>query len=138
MKWGDARLPDRFWTKCTPEPNTGCWLWDGATTGGGYGNLKYGGRYRPAHRVAYEALVGEVPLGLDLDHLCRVRCCVNPDHLEAVTRRENLRRGDNSYRGAWQLARTHCPSGHAYSVANTYRYKNRRSCKACKCGQTNE
>ena len=78
-----------FEAKIHFEPNSGCWLWAGADNGVGYG--KYRGKY--AHRVAYEAARGAIPEGMFLDHLCRVRCCVNPDHLEPVTNVENIRRG---------------------------------------------
>lgn len=76
---------------------SGCWRWEGKPNAGGYGvaGVFVDGEYkqRPAHRVIYEELVGKVPPSLDLDHLCRVRICVNPDHLEPVTRAENIRRG---------------------------------------------
>lgn len=71
------------------DPNSGCWLWAGADNGVGYG--KFRGKY--AHRVSYEAAKGPIPDGMHLDHLCRIRCCVNPDHLEPVTNAENARRG---------------------------------------------
>ncbi len=83
-----------------PEPNSGCWLWLGELNSAGYGrisqgNNKIGKRVRSlAHRVSYELAKGPVPEGFDLDHLCRVPCCINPDHLEPVTRSENNRRGD--------------------------------------------
>jgi hypothetical protein len=76
----------------------GCWNWTGALTsnlpGKGYGRIQVGPKLKLTHRVAYEALVGPIPEGLDLDHLCRNRKCCNPAHLEPVTRRENLLRGD--------------------------------------------
>jgi hypothetical protein len=96
----DNRTPasERFWQYVHPEPNTGCWLWSGSTSTGGYGYiLDYEGAAKKAmraHRWAYEKLRGPIPDGLHLDHLCRVRCCVNPDHLEAVTSGENTRRGN--------------------------------------------
>lgn len=76
-----------------PEPNSGCWLWFGATTERGYGVVVANGRSIRAHRISYETAKGQIPEGLVLDHLCRVHCCVNPDHLEAVTQLENVRRG---------------------------------------------
>lgn len=72
------------------EPNSGCWLWSGADNGVGYG--KFRGRY--AHRISWEMHKGPIPDGMHIDHLCRVRCCVNPEHLEPVTNRENARRGN--------------------------------------------
>lgn len=120
-------LPERIEAKFTPEPNTGCWLWH-AASGSGYGIVYFRGRRVVAHRVIYELLVGEIPPGLDLDHVrargCQLRCCVNPEHLEPVTRRENIRRA---------LLRTHCPKGHPYSADNTYVQKSRnaRFCREC-------
>ncbi len=73
--------------------DAGCWLWVGKVNRGGYGVTSVAGKTRSAHRVSYEWHVGPIPIGLDLDHLCRVRRCVNPDHLEPVTRRENINRG---------------------------------------------
>src|SRR5437763_12827689 len=70
----------------------GCWRWQRALNEGGYGLVGYGGKVARAHRVAYELFVGPIPLELELDHLCRVRRCVNPSHLEPVTRRENVLR----------------------------------------------
>jgi hypothetical protein len=76
-----------------PEPNSGCLLWLGALNDSGYGRIKHRRRFRRAHIVAWEQTNGPVPSGLVLDHKCRVRCCVNPIHLEPVTQAENLRRG---------------------------------------------
>ena len=84
---------ERFEAKWTPEPNTGCWLWTGAATSAGYGRFWSKGATVPAHRWAYEHLVGPVSEGFELDHLCRAPWCVNPGHLEPVTRSENIRRG---------------------------------------------
>ena len=142
MMFLDPRLPSRFWEKCIPEPNSGCWLWIGATDRAGYGRIQRG---RPvigttgAHRFAYLALSGDVPVGLDLDNLCRTPCCVNPSHLEPVTRSTNVRRGlrpaqlgrEVVQRG---LERTHCKHGHLLDVQNTYiRPDNgRRQCCVCR------
>lgn len=131
----DPRLPDRFWEKCIPEPNSGCWLWIAAATyhDGGYGRFTISKAMR-AHRVAYEALCAEIPPGLQLDHLCRTPCCVNPAHLEPVTNAQNARRGMVGIAsGAKQRAKTHCPRGHAYSVDNTLiGTKGERVCRICK------
>lgn len=84
--FGDPRLPKRFWSKVTPGPN--CWLWTACSDRNGYGMFHLDGRMRLAHRVAYAALAG--PIGdLDIDHKCRMRGCVNPAHLQAVTTKEN-------------------------------------------------
>lgn len=90
----DDRLPLRFWNKCIPEPMSGCWLWIAGKTTAGYAH--YGiatNTMRYGHRVSYEALVGPIPSGLTIDHKCRVRCCVNPMHLEPVTNQVNSLRG---------------------------------------------
>lgn len=118
-----ARLEAEY----TPEPNSGCWLWLGYGTANGYGSLRIDGKHVLAHRAAYELYKGPIPAGLDLDHLCRVRCCVNPDHLEPVTRSVNLRRGIEA-RG--------CKNGHAFSAdgfAMIRRADGRfeRRCKLC-------
>lgn len=88
---------DRLWSKVNKTDT--CWLWTAATEKG-YGLYRHDGRLSKAHRVVYELLVGPVPTGLDLDHLCRVRNCVNPAHLEPVTRAVNLRRGAEARRAA--------------------------------------
>ena len=83
----------RFEAKVDKSRPDGCWQWTAATNGRGYGQIWIAPKYMVAHRVAYKLFVGPVPEGLDLDHLCRNRGCVNPEHLEPVTRRENVRRG---------------------------------------------
>ena len=117
----------------SPEPNSGCWLWAGALNSKGYGNVRINGRNHLAHRVSYTMHKGPIPSGLELDHLCRVTSCVNPDHLEAVTHQENCRRGDaGKICGAWQRAKTHCPQGHAYAGDNLFfQHGGRRACRAC-------
>jgi hypothetical protein len=128
----DPRLPARFWAKVSPEPNTGCWLWVAGDRGGGYGYYWHDGKDRAAHTVAYETLVGDVPEGLELDHLCRTLRCVNPSHLEPVPHVENMRRGT-----VWRhwAAKTHCPQGHEYAEANTYRWRGKRMCRTCRGGR---
>ena len=110
-------LPERLRSRITPEGE--CWMWTGAT-GERYGRFYVGrdggkARWRGAHRVVYEALVGPVPSGLELDHLCRNRLCVNPIHLEPVTHQENCRRGRV---GKYLSERTHCKHGHPFSGDN--------------------
>lgn len=141
--FGDPRLPQRFWDKCIPEPMSGCWLWLAALTSSGYGCLS---RVRPAdpmpgsitaHRAAYQALVGRVPDGLELDHLCRNRLCCNPDHLEAVPRSINLMRGLGPSLTRARPRKTHCPAGHEYTPANTYTNPSGfRLCKICRRSHT--
>ncbi len=105
-----------------------CWLWVGRLEGG-YGRTKVVGVHWPAHRVIYTLLVGPIPEGLVLDHLCRVRHCVRPAHLEPITEAENIRRGRA---GRNHASKTHCPQGHAYSTANTQHVQSERHCRTCK------
>ena len=124
-------ITERFWTKVLCDVESHCWLWQ-AVTVNGYGFLGRGRRGAGniyAHRFSYELLVNPIPEGLEIDHLCRVRKCVNPDHLEAVSRRTNLLRGLTQ--PAKHLAKTHCPAGHPYDLFNTYWYRGSRRCKTC-------
>lgn len=122
------RLPENIRTGLVPNKETGCWEWTRARANGGYG-VAYVDKVRwRVHRLTYTLLVGPIPERLQIDHLCRVPACANPDHLEAVTNQENTRRGTA---GDWQLAKTHCPQGHAYSPENTARHKTSRKCRAC-------
>lgn len=118
----DPRLPERFWSKCIPEPNSGCWLWLGQLNHSGYGlfwNIDRG-RMEKAHRVSFLSSGRIYPSDHVTDHLCRTRNCVNPLHMEAVTRQENTRRGDLSTCGNHHSTKTHCPHGHEYTPENTY------------------
>ncbi len=127
----DVRLPDRFWSRVQPCPTSGCWLWVGATKPSGYGTFQVGSSTLTAHRHSFTILASPIPPGLQLDHLCRVRCCVNPAHLEPVTNQENQLRG---FSPTGENARkTHCDNGHEYTPENTYWQaggKHRR-CRAC-------
>lgn len=128
-QYGDPRLPERFWTKVR-QASTGCWEWTAGTTTRGYGIYQAGGCSQRAHRVAYEALMGPIPDGLVIDHLCRTRHCVRPDHLEPVTPKENVLRGTGLT--AQNRRKTHCPNGHPYDEANTRIRRGRRECRACR------
>lgn len=118
------------------EPNTGCWIWGGNWDRFGYGRTSINcghSRFKFAHRVAYELLVGPIPNNLPLDHKCRVHCCVNPAHLEPVTHKENVRRGIVSELvSKRRRAMTHCKRGHPFSGENLAVNSNgSRRCLAC-------
>lgn len=125
-------LPLRFWSKVYADPS-GCWIWDGARHPLGYGNFNIGGgKYQGAHRACFEALVGVVAPGFELDHLCRVPPCVNPLHVESVTHRVNVLRGAAPKARAWR--ENICLRGHSLI---TYGYvrkdrAGRRQCKLCR------
>jgi hypothetical protein len=117
--------------------DNGCWQWVGCGKDNGYGvhygviGFRDGGKRRQyyAHRFSYIAHKGNIPDGYEIDHLCRRPMCVNPEHLEAVTRRENLMRGNTVC--AINAAKTQCPAGHEYSPDNTRTKDNVRKCRAC-------
>lgn len=113
---------ERFEQKAIPEPNSGCWLWTGMLAHG-YGRFRHGQRLVYAHRFSHEHYKGPIPNGMEVDHLCRVTSCVNPDHLEAVTPLENIRRR--------YFLITHCRHGHEFTHENTYYNQNHRKCRAC-------
>lgn len=138
-KWrrrGDATAPpipgpvDRFWAKV--DKSGECWEWTASRAGGGYGSFTVNGRGQPAHKFAYELLAGPVPAGLVLDHLCRNRICVRPDHLEPVTERENILRGESE--PAKNARKTHCHKGHKFTPETTYIYaaSGFRMCRLCR------
>lgn len=104
----------RFWEKVDKDSAGGCWLWKAARRNG-YGHFGISGRTTAyAHRLSYEWLIGPIPEGLQIDHLCRNKLCVNPEHLEAVTQEVNTQRAHEGKR------KSHCPHGHEYTAENTY------------------
>lgn len=127
-------IEDRFWERVDKRGPNDCWEWT-AGKSSGYGYLSIGGgRGAPrvrVHRYSYELLVGPIPTGLEIDHLCENRACVNPAHLEPVTHRDNMLRASTGLTQANSL-KTHCPRGHEYSPENTYVQPNGgRRCREC-------
>lgn len=146
-RFGDDRLPERFWVKVTVTEQ-GCWQWT-AVASKGYGRFCVGANSRPrmarAHRHAYAVLVGPIDEGVTLDHACHSRdmdcpggmaClhrrCVNPAHMEPMTNTENQRRSPNTL-ASRSAAKTHCPQGHPYDVENTvvFESEGKRRCRTC-------
>lgn len=129
---GDPRVPERIWRRVSVD-EAGCWFWNGELHYGGYGRAASPSNRRKSvqtHRFVFECLVGPIPEGLELDHLCRVRRCCNPEHLEPVTHRENMLRGQTI--AALNAAKTHCPSGHPYAGDNLHvDAKGHRKCRQC-------
>ena len=113
-----------------PDTSEGCWIWTAARQKGGYGSIGSGlGSTILAHRYAYQLFVGDVPDGMELDHLCRNTACVNPNHLEAVPHRVNMLRSEAP--PGHHARKTHCKNGHPFDEANTYRRGVGRACRAC-------
>jgi len=128
-------LPERL-ARQVSISESGCWIWTGSTQWNGYGSVSWKGARRVAHRVSYELLAGPIPKGLQLDHLCRVRGCVNPQHLEPVTNKENVRRSPLRSKRATRppcgedqcpVCRTHLDQSTAYVYAD-----GRLACRECK------
>ena len=126
------QLEEKFWARVMPEPNSGCWLWMGGLYSAGYAALHVGrNRYISAHRFSYELHKGPIPEGFHIDHLCRVCCCVNPDHLEAVVPRVNILRGIGH--SAVNFKKEFCKRGHELSGENLHiSPSGRRICVICR------
>lgn len=127
---------DTFWRYVEKDGPNGCWLWLASVQPNGYARSPVPPDWN-AHRVAYRALVGDIPDGMQIDHLCRVRHCCNPAHLELVTPAENTRRGLSPAQivansRARAARRTHCPQGHPYAGKNLHINRaGKRVCRAC-------
>lgn len=118
----------RFWSKVEKGPS--CWNWTALLNPKGYGLAYMNGKLTSAHRVAWKFLRGEIPKFLVIDHLCRNRKCMNPDHMEPVTNKENVLRGIG--RTAVNARKTECINGHKFTKENTYVYKTgMRNCRIC-------
>lgn len=125
---------------CQEDTTTGCWVWVRQRNKHGYGHVCVGTRRSNtgktcgigagAHRVSYELHIGKIPAGLQIDHLCRNRACVNPQHLEPVSAKENVNRGETIAKAA--KAATSCKRGHVFTDSSTRRWPDgRRACKIC-------
>jgi hypothetical protein len=125
-------LPDRILDKIEALPDApGCWLWTACLLRDGYGLVGWRGKTRRAHRLVYELLVGPIEKPT-LDHTCRTRSCVNPEHLRPATNLENLMAAGSLSAPAICAAKTHCPQGHPYDEDNTYhRLGGGRTCRTC-------
>ena len=106
-----------------------CWLWPKYLKPNGYGFLRVAGKNKYVHRISYEMFVGPIPEDMTIDHLCKVRHCVNPAHMEVVTRGENALRGDSPM--AKNARKTHCKHGHEFTPENTILVKLGRQCRSC-------
>ena len=120
-----ATASERFWAKVDRDDPAGCWLWTAGATGRGYGAFKFDDRQEPAHRIAYRLMVGPIADDMTLDHLCRVRRCVNPAHLEVVSRGENVLRVIGP--SATNARKTRAACGHPFDMFSG----GKRRCRHC-------
>lgn len=115
---------ERFWAKIDTDGPNGCWIWTGYVNPSGYGRGYYAKKARAVHRVTYEVMVGPIPDGLEIDHLCRVKVCCNPEHLEPVTRSVNQLRIP-------ERQKDFCSKGHALTEDNLYKRADRPTWRIC-------
>jgi len=123
-------VEERFWSKVDRRGDDECWEWTASMYPTGYGHFSIMGQGIRAHRFSYELLVGPIPEGMVIDHLCRTPLCVNPAHLEPVTQRENVLRGVGL--PAENARKTHCKHGHELAGANLSLFGGKRRCLACR------
>ena len=130
---GRLHIKDRFWMKVVKSDDpAGCWIWTAAKQPRGYGLFAYKGVVKLAHRISYEWEYGPIPDGKEIDHLCKNTSCVYPQHLRAVTHRENVLAPNGRGWAFNHATATHCPKGHPYNAANTLaKSSGRRGCREC-------
>lgn len=120
-------LEERFWSRVNKTDT--CWLWTGHLASDGYGQIYNGKSSVYVHRLSLSFIGKTIPKGMEVDHLCRVKNCLNPEHLEVVTRKENILRGEGA--AAKCARKTHCVRGHELNADNIYPGKTYRQCKVC-------
>ena len=132
-KYTEEEFITNFWNKVDrSKGEDSCWPWQGYIHPDGYGQVRYHGKMQKAHRIAYLLTIGNIPDDMELDHLCKSRDCINPNHLEPVTRETNINRSDSL--AVKNRQKTHCPKGHPYSEENTILDKSSggRRCQICR------
>jgi len=134
-RFRSSDIPESEWFWLGVKKTKTCWLWQRSKNNTGYGTVSWYGKALTAHVLAYTLLRGQIVEGLELDHLCKTRDCVNPDHLEPVTHKENVLRGESP--SAVHSRKTHCIRGHEFSGDNLkiLKRKNNKSQRVCRTCQ---